>query len=161
MKVSAPCTGPESKSISGQCTAIFGRPGRRLERDLLDAGLSVAAVSETESPSQLSPALIQRIWMGASSVSAACGEVAVEVLDVFASVMGCLLGRGAADARQRRFLPGYRAPRRDALVNAATGVMGLPPAGARGAGTAAGLGARGRAAAGGTQGRGAAGRGRE
>ena len=38
-KSSAPPLGPHSKSISGQWTAIFGRPGQGAERDLLDAGL--------------------------------------------------------------------------------------------------------------------------
>ena len=39
MKSSAPPTGPHSKSISGQCTAILGKPGQGAERDLLDARL--------------------------------------------------------------------------------------------------------------------------
>ena len=39
MKSSAPPTGPHSKSISGQWTAIFGRPGQGAEGDLLDARL--------------------------------------------------------------------------------------------------------------------------
>jgi hypothetical protein len=39
MKSSAPRSGPHSKSISGQCTAILGSPGQGAEHDLLDARL--------------------------------------------------------------------------------------------------------------------------
>src|ERR1700724_2020568 len=71
-KSSAPPTGPHSKSISGQCTAIFGSPGRPPSAISSMLGW-VAAVRATESPSQLSPALIHNTWMtvsgGASSVA--------------------------------------------------------------------------------------------
>ena len=66
MKSSAPPTGPHSKSISGQCTAILGSPGSA-PRAISSMLGWVAAVSATESPSQLSPALIQRTWTTASS----------------------------------------------------------------------------------------------
>ena len=59
MKSSAPPTGPHSKSMSGQWTAILGSPGRA-PRAISSMLGWVAAVSATESPSQLSPALIQR-----------------------------------------------------------------------------------------------------
>jgi hypothetical protein len=60
MKVSAPLSGPHSKSISGQCTAIFGSPGNA-PRTISSMLGCVAAVRATESPSQLRPALIQRM----------------------------------------------------------------------------------------------------
>src|SRR3984957_5898211 len=65
-KSSAPPVGPHSKSISGQCTAIFGRPGSAPSAISSILGW-VAAVSATESPSQLSPALIHRTWIKVSS----------------------------------------------------------------------------------------------
>src|SRR5271168_4549182 len=67
MKSSAPPTGPHSKSISGQWTAILGSPGRAPKAISSMLGW-VAAVSATESPSQLRPALIQRTWTTVSSV---------------------------------------------------------------------------------------------
>ena len=66
MKLSAPWTGPHSKSISGQWTATLGNPGSTLSAISSMLGW-VAAVSDTESPSQLRPALIQRMWIGDSS----------------------------------------------------------------------------------------------
>ena len=60
--------GPASKSISGQCTATFGRPGSAPSAISSMLGW-VAAVSATESPSQDRPALIQRMWTGASAPS--------------------------------------------------------------------------------------------
>ena len=54
MKSSAPPIGPHSKSISGQCTAIFGSPGSAPSAISSMLGW-VAAVSATESPSQLKP----------------------------------------------------------------------------------------------------------
>ncbi len=53
-------TGPLSKSISGQCTATFGSPGSAPSAISSMLGW-VAAVRATESPSQLSPALIHRM----------------------------------------------------------------------------------------------------
>src|SRR5512132_4160637 len=67
-KSSAPALGPHSKSISGQWTATLGRPGRA-PRAISSMLGWVAAVSATESPSQLRPALIQRMWTTASSCS--------------------------------------------------------------------------------------------
>ncbi len=67
MNVSAPLSGPHSKSISGQWTAILGKPGKA-PRTISSMLGCVAAVSATESPSHDSPALIQRMWMGCSSV---------------------------------------------------------------------------------------------
>ena len=66
MKLSAPCSGPHSKSISGQCTAIFGSPGSAPSTISSMLGW-VAAVRATESPSQLSPPFIQRMWTTPSS----------------------------------------------------------------------------------------------
>src|SRR5271163_1990223 len=65
-KSSAPPVGPHSKSISGQCTAILGRPGSAPSAISSILGW-VAAVSATESPSQLRPALIHRTWIKVSS----------------------------------------------------------------------------------------------
>ena len=66
MKVSAPCSGPHSKSISGQCTATLGSPGRAPSTISSMLGW-VAAVSATESPSQPSPPFIQRMCTTGSS----------------------------------------------------------------------------------------------
>src|SRR5580693_2394634 len=60
MKLSAPCSGPHSKSISGQCTATLGSPGSA-PRAISSMLGWVAAVSATESPSQPSPPFIQRM----------------------------------------------------------------------------------------------------
>src|SRR3954451_12880088 len=65
-KSSAPPLGPHSKSINGQWTAICGRPGSA-PRAISSMLGWVAAVSETESPSQLRPALIHSTWMRVSS----------------------------------------------------------------------------------------------
>src|SRR5258705_13653593 len=65
-KSSAPPVGPHSKSIRGQWTAIFGRPGSAPSAISSMLGW-VAAVNATESPSQLNPALIHRTWINASS----------------------------------------------------------------------------------------------
>src|SRR5579875_585020 len=65
-KSSAPPVGPHSKSISGQWTAILGRPGRAPSAISSTLGW-VAAVNATESPSQLRPALIHRTWINVSS----------------------------------------------------------------------------------------------
>ncbi len=78
-KSSAPPTGPHSKSISGQCTAIFGSPGSA-PRAISSMLGWVAAVSATESPSQLSPALIHRTWMSGSSASVGVPAPAVSVV---------------------------------------------------------------------------------
>src|SRR5579863_5515581 len=66
MNVSAPCSGPHSKSISGQCTATLGSPGRAPSTISSMLGC-VAAVSATESPSQPRPPFIQRMWTTGSS----------------------------------------------------------------------------------------------
>src|SRR5690349_2327392 len=66
MKLSAPCSGPHSKSISGQCTAIFGSPGSA-PRTISSMLGWVAAVRATESPSQLRPPFIQRMCTAPSS----------------------------------------------------------------------------------------------
>jgi hypothetical protein len=66
MKLSLPCSGPQSKSINGQCSATLGRPGRA-PRAISSMLGWVAAVNETDSPSQDKPQLIQRIWIGLSS----------------------------------------------------------------------------------------------
>src|ERR1700754_3465557 len=68
MKLSAPCSGPHSKSISGQCTATFGRPGSA-PTTISSMDGCVAAVSATESPSQPRPPFIHKIWI-TGSVSA-------------------------------------------------------------------------------------------
>ena len=68
MKVSAPCSGPHSKSISGQCTATLGSPGRAPSTISSMLGW-VAAVSATESPSQPRPPFIQRMCTTGSSVA--------------------------------------------------------------------------------------------
>src|SRR3984957_7616252 len=60
MNVSAPCSGPHSKSMSGQCTATLGSPGRA-PRTISSMLGWVAAVSATESPPQLRPPFIQRM----------------------------------------------------------------------------------------------------
>src|SRR6478672_3647036 len=62
-------TGPLSKSINGQCTATFGSPGNAPSAISSMLGW-VAAVRATESPSQLNPALIHRMWTTGSSVGA-------------------------------------------------------------------------------------------
>ena len=69
MKLSAPCSGPHSKSISGQCTATLGSPGSAPSTISSMLGW-VAAVSATESPSQLSPPFIQRMCTTGSAGSA-------------------------------------------------------------------------------------------
>src|SRR3954454_10693988 len=69
-KSSAPPCEPHSKSISGQCTATFGSPGSAPSAISSMLGW-VAAVSATESPSQLSPALIQRTWTVVCSAATA------------------------------------------------------------------------------------------
>ena len=51
MKVSAPLSGPDSKSISGQWTATLGSPGSAPSAISSMLGW-VAAVRATESPSQ-------------------------------------------------------------------------------------------------------------
>src|SRR3984957_2438231 len=71
-KSSAPPAGPHSKSMSGQCTAIFGSPGSAPSAISSMLGC-VAAVKATESPSQLKPALIQRTWIKVSSALMASG----------------------------------------------------------------------------------------
>ncbi len=68
MKLSAPCSGPHSKSISGQCTATLGSPGSAPSTISSMLGW-VAAVSATESPSQPSPPFIQRICRTGSSAA--------------------------------------------------------------------------------------------
>src|SRR5687767_11847583 len=70
MKSLLPPTGPWSKSISGQCTAIFGRPGSAPSAISSMLGC-VAAVRATESPSQLNPPLIHKTWMRGASVAVA------------------------------------------------------------------------------------------
>ena len=65
-EVVRPASGPHSKSISGQCTAILGRPGRA-PRAISSMLGWVAAVNATESPSQLRPALIHSTWINVSS----------------------------------------------------------------------------------------------
>ena len=68
MKLSAPCSGPHSKSISGQCTATFGSPGRAPSTISSMLGW-VAAVSATESPSHPRPPFIHRMCMTGSCVA--------------------------------------------------------------------------------------------
>src|SRR5690242_1321148 len=80
MKVSAPCSGPHSKSINGQCTAILGSPGSA-PRAISSMLGCVAVVRATESPSQPSPPFIQRIWTTPSS-SWVCRLSAVVVVTV-------------------------------------------------------------------------------
>jgi hypothetical protein len=80
MNESAPCSGPHSKSISGQCTWIFGSPGRAPMTISSMLGW-VAPVRATESPSHPSPPFIQRMWRGAASVSAVAWVSAVVVID--------------------------------------------------------------------------------
>src|SRR5580658_9938162 len=84
-KSSAPPTGPHSKSMSGQWTAILGRPGNA-PRAISSMLGCVAAVSATESPSQLNPALIQRTWTTASSVGV---SVAVKIPSPVTAARGC------------------------------------------------------------------------
>src|SRR2546423_15243067 len=70
MKLSLPCSGPHSKSINGQCSAILGRPGRA--RRAISSILGwVAAVNATDSPPQDKPQLIQSTWI---ELSPSCGE---------------------------------------------------------------------------------------
>src|SRR4051794_33646035 len=69
-KSSAPPCEPHSKSISGQCTATFGSPGSAPSAISSMLGW-VAAVRATESPSQLSPALIQSTWTVVCSAATA------------------------------------------------------------------------------------------
>src|ERR1700722_10207531 len=71
MNVSAPCSGPHSKSIRGQCTATLGSPGRAPSTISSMLGW-VAAVSATEYPSHPSPPFIQRMWTTGSSCVIAC-----------------------------------------------------------------------------------------
>src|ERR1700730_12401825 len=80
MKSSAPPTGPFSKSISGQWTAIFGSPGSA-PRAISSMLGWVAAVRATESPSQLSPALIQSTRMTVSSSAVATAHLQSERTD--------------------------------------------------------------------------------
>src|SRR5258708_29816778 len=82
MKLSAPVSGPHSKSISGQCTATFGRPGRAPSAISSMLGW-VAAVRATESPSQLNPALIHKICTVGSSV-----------VDIFVAPYGVMAPQG-------------------------------------------------------------------
>src|SRR3954454_8526277 len=72
-KSSAPPLGPHSKSISGQWTATFGSPGSAPSAISSMLGW-VAPVRATESPSQLSPALIHSTWMSASSAARAASR---------------------------------------------------------------------------------------
>src|SRR3954452_7741494 len=74
MKSLLPPTGPLSKSISGQCTATFGRPGSAPSAISSMLGW-VAAVRATESPSQLRPALIHSTWIRTSSAARASSRV--------------------------------------------------------------------------------------
>src|SRR6266571_6356674 len=64
--------------MSGQCTATFGSPGRAPSAISSMLGC-VAAVSATESPSQLSPALIHKMW-STSSCEVPAAWVAVSVM---------------------------------------------------------------------------------
>src|SRR3954452_6760659 len=73
-KSSAPPLGPHSKSISGQCTATRGSPGSAPSAISSMLGW-VAAVRATESPSQLSPALIQSTWIKVSSAASSASRV--------------------------------------------------------------------------------------
>ena len=70
--------------MRGQWTAIFGKPGRAPKAISSMLGW-VAAVSATESPSQLSPALIQSTWTTASSVAV---SVAVKVPSPVVAALG-------------------------------------------------------------------------
>src|SRR5881398_1461670 len=80
MKVSAPCSGPHSKSISGQCTATLGRPGRAPSTISSMLGW-VAAVSATESPSQPRPPFIHRMWTtGSAGPAVGASEVVSAVV---------------------------------------------------------------------------------
>ena len=91
MKLSAPCSGPHSKSISGQCTAIGGSPGNAPSTISSMLGW-VAAVSATESPSQLSPPFIQRMWTGAASTSVSAASAVLVI--AIASTNSGGLGHG-------------------------------------------------------------------
>src|SRR4051794_16431364 len=73
-KSSAPPLGPHSKSISGQWTATRGRPGSAPSAISSMLGW-VAPVRATESPSQLSPALIHSTWIRASSAASSASRV--------------------------------------------------------------------------------------
>src|SRR5688500_8705506 len=73
-KSSAPPLGPHSKSISGQWTATFGRPGSA-PRAISSMLGWVAPVRATESPSQLSPALIHSTWIRTSSAASSAYRV--------------------------------------------------------------------------------------
>ena len=84
-KSSAPPVGPHSKSMRGQWTAILGRPGSAPSAISSMLGC-VAAVSATESPSQLKPALIHRTWIKASSALTAAS------LGICHSFLGAGLG---------------------------------------------------------------------
>jgi len=66
MKLSAPLSGPDSKSKNGQCMATVGSPGSAPITMSSMLGW-VAAVSATDSPSQLRPPFIQRRWRTCSS----------------------------------------------------------------------------------------------
>ena len=79
-EVVGPCSGPHSKSINGQCTAILGSPGSAPSTISSMLGW-VAAVRATESPSQPSPPFIQRMWTTPSS-SWVCRLSAVAVVTV-------------------------------------------------------------------------------
>src|SRR5450755_3126967 len=87
MKLSAPVSGPHSKSINGQCTWIFGRPGSAPSTISSMLGW-VAAVSATESPSHDRPALIHRMCSTGSAAVFSEGSAAV-----FAAAIGHRLSR--------------------------------------------------------------------
>src|SRR5690348_6587904 len=91
MNVSAPVSGPHSKSMSGQWTWMLGSPGKA-PRTISSMLGCVAAVSETESPSQLSPALIQRTCSTGSAGGFGLGDG-----DVVALVMGHRLSNDQPD----------------------------------------------------------------
>src|SRR5262249_27695269 len=100
MKVSAPCSGPHSKSISGQCMATCGNPGMAPETISSTLGC-VAAVSAAEPPSPPGPPFIHRMWTTGSAGAEAPGSPAVVSAVVIddhlpAAVAGRLLGRHAA-----------------------------------------------------------------
>src|ERR1039457_250862 len=115
MKLSAPCSGPHSKSISGQCTATLGSPGRAPSTISSILGW-VAAVSATESPSQPSPPFIQRMWTTGSAVgvSLVCSAVAIARPPPRCGVGGTVDALGPGDD-----VPGDAAPEDAALGDAA------------------------------------------
>ena len=95
-----PPTGPDSKSISGQCTATVGSPGSAPSAISSMLGW-VAAVRATESPSHDSPAFIQRMCTVVSRWSANVVTRSPSWSRASQQVVGCRPREADSDAGHR------------------------------------------------------------